>query len=293
MLRFNICALEFILYLTNSHRAVFNWVSKRILDCFSFALFRSVIGLENSHLSLNQSNADISSWSVAFSRASTRLHVFDFSLDRDNVDLFFWLVVVITLVMLVDNHWSLFYFIVCYMPQKVSQRNAKRYLNSLWLSPSLKPVDQVLSKLSLKKNSMLCYSQWLVLSENPPKQIVRKIPGTVATTPLSHLIPGSTIRMIFSVFLYQTWTASSLPYVVTLMMLILGGQIADYLRKHHLATGTVRKIFNTIGKWLSRYIKKIAKTDLREEIKLNFSSRTKSERGHLTIIGGIWSDRTL
>ncbi|XP_027054875.1 sialin-like isoform X1 [Pocillopora damicornis] len=45
----------------------------------------------------------------------------------------------------------------------------------------------------------------------------------------------------------QTWTASSLPYVVTLMMLILGGQIADYLRKHHLATGTVRKIFNTIG----------------------------------------------
>ena len=148
------------------------------------------------------------------------------------------------------------------MPQKVSQRNAKRYLNSLWLFPSLKPVDQVLSKLSLKKNSMLCYSQWLVLSENPPKQIVRKIPGTVATTPLSHLIPGSTIRMIFSVFLYQTWTASSLPYVVTLMMLILGGQIADYLRKHHLATGTVRKIFNTIGKWLSRYIKKIAKTDL-------------------------------
>ena len=152
MLRFNICALKFILYLTNSHRAVFNWVSKRILDCFSFALFRSVIGLENSHLSLNQSNADISSWSVAFSRASTRLHVFDFSLDRDDVDLFFfWLVVVITLVMLVDNHWSLFYFIVCYMPQKVSQRNAKRYLNSLWLSPSLKPVDQVLSKLSLKK----------------------------------------------------------------------------------------------------------------------------------------------
>ena len=33
-------------------------MSKRILDCFSFALFRSVIGLENSHLSLNQSNAD-------------------------------------------------------------------------------------------------------------------------------------------------------------------------------------------------------------------------------------------
>ena len=30
---------------------------KRILDCSSFALFRSVIGLENSHLSLNQSNA--------------------------------------------------------------------------------------------------------------------------------------------------------------------------------------------------------------------------------------------
>ena len=31
----------------------------------------------------------ISSWSVAFSRASTRLIVFDFSLDRDDVDLFF------------------------------------------------------------------------------------------------------------------------------------------------------------------------------------------------------------
>ena len=69
---------------------------------------------------------------------------------------FFRLVVVITLVMLVDNHWSLFYFIVCYMPQKVSQRNAKRYLNSLWLSPSLKPVDQVLSKLSLKKT--VCFA---------------------------------------------------------------------------------------------------------------------------------------
>ena len=168
------------------------------------------------------------------------------------------------------------------MPQKVSQRNAKRYLNSLWLFPSLKPVDQVLSKLSLKKNSMLCYSQWLVLSENPPKQIVRKIPGTVATTPLSHLIPGSTIRMIFSVFLYQTWTASSLPYVVTLMMLILGGQIADYLRKHHLATGTVRKIFNTIGKWLSRYIKKIEKTDLGAGHYLSWG--VMEERG-----GGGWS----
>ena len=270
---------------------------KRILDCFSFALFRSVICLENSHLSLNQSNAGTKNQShLGQSRFPALPPGWLFLISHWTVMMltfFFWLVVVITLVMLVDNHWSLFYFIVCYMPQKVSQRNAKRYLNSLWLSPSLKPVDQVLSKLSLKKNSMLCYSQWLVLSENPPKQIVRKIPGTVATTPLSHLIPGSTIRMIFSVFLYQTWTASSLPYVVTLMMLILGGQIADYLRKHHLATGTVRKIFNTIGKWLSRYIKKIAKTDLREEIKLNYSSRTKSKRGHLTIIGGIWSDRTL
>ena len=160
MLRFNICALKFILYLTNSHRAVFNWVSKRIVDCFSFALFRSVIGLENSHLSLNQSNAGTKNQShLGQSRFPALPPGWLFLISHWTVMMltfFFWLVVVITLVMLVDNHWSLFYFIVCYMPQKVSQRNAKRYLNSLWLSPSLKPVDQVLSKLSLKKT--VCFA---------------------------------------------------------------------------------------------------------------------------------------
>ena len=119
--------------------------------------FRSVIGLENSHLSLNQSNAGTKNQSHLGQSRFPRFHqvaCFWFLIGPWWCwPFFFWLVVVITLVMLVDNHWSLFYFIVCYMPQKVSQRNAKRYLNSLWLSPSLKPVDQVLSKLSLKKTA--------------------------------------------------------------------------------------------------------------------------------------------
>lgn len=59
---------------------------------------------------------------------------------------------------------------------------------------------------------------------------------------------GTQYDMIYSVFLYQNWIASSIPSTATLAMLILGGQIADYLRKHHLKTGTVRKIFNTLGK---------------------------------------------
>ena len=49
-------------------------------ECIGFALLRSVIGQENSrhHSELNQSDAKLKpivSWSLAFSRASGRLHV--------------------------------------------------------------------------------------------------------------------------------------------------------------------------------------------------------------------------
>ena len=37
--------------------AIFNWVSKIIWDCV-FSLLRSLIGPENSHLSLNRSDAN-------------------------------------------------------------------------------------------------------------------------------------------------------------------------------------------------------------------------------------------
>ena len=38
-------------------KAVFNWVSKVIRNCFGFALLRYVIGLKNSRHLLNQSDA--------------------------------------------------------------------------------------------------------------------------------------------------------------------------------------------------------------------------------------------
>ena len=53
-------------------RAIFNWVSKIIRDCISFALLCFVIGLENSRHPLSQSDAKlkpIAIWSRAFSRA--------------------------------------------------------------------------------------------------------------------------------------------------------------------------------------------------------------------------------
>ena len=63
---------------SNYPRAIFNWVSKVILDCFGFALLCSVIGPENLCHNLNQSNTKlkpISIRSLAFSRASSRLPV--------------------------------------------------------------------------------------------------------------------------------------------------------------------------------------------------------------------------
>ena len=50
----------------------FNGVSKEIRDCFVLALVRPMIGPENSHHSLNQSDAKskpITTWSPVFSRA--------------------------------------------------------------------------------------------------------------------------------------------------------------------------------------------------------------------------------
>ena len=66
-------------------RATFCWASKVILDCFAFALLRSVIGSENSRHSLStnhQSDAklkSIATWSPASSRALGNLFVFNMS----------------------------------------------------------------------------------------------------------------------------------------------------------------------------------------------------------------------
>ena len=42
-------------------RAIFNWVSKVIWDCISFASLCPVIGLENLHLYFNQSDTELTS----------------------------------------------------------------------------------------------------------------------------------------------------------------------------------------------------------------------------------------
>ena len=55
-----------------SYRAAFNWTSQVIRDCVGLALLRSVIGPENSHHSINQSDANVNPttiWSPTFSRA--------------------------------------------------------------------------------------------------------------------------------------------------------------------------------------------------------------------------------
>ena len=70
-------------------------MSKVIRDCNGFALLRSVIGLENSHHPLNQSDAKlkpIANWLLAFSRASGQLHVFTLSSH--------WLLVILTFVLI-------------------------------------------------------------------------------------------------------------------------------------------------------------------------------------------------
>ena len=74
------CWIRFIHFSTV--RAIFNWVSKEFWDCFGIALLRSVIGPENSHRFLNQSDATlkpITTWSSAFSRALACLVVFALS----------------------------------------------------------------------------------------------------------------------------------------------------------------------------------------------------------------------
>ena len=70
-------------------------MSKVIRHCIGFALLRSVIGQENSSHFLNQSDAKlkpIAIWSLAFSRDSGRLHVFNLSSH--------WLLVMLTFVLI-------------------------------------------------------------------------------------------------------------------------------------------------------------------------------------------------
>ena len=69
-------------------------MSKVIRDCIGFALLRSVIGLENLRHPLNQSDAKLKpivTWSLAFFRASGRLHAFTLSSH--------WLLVMLTFVL--------------------------------------------------------------------------------------------------------------------------------------------------------------------------------------------------
>ena len=57
-------------------------MSNLIRDCIGLALLRSVIGLDNPRHPLRQSDAKlklIATWSLAFSRASDRLHVLTLS----------------------------------------------------------------------------------------------------------------------------------------------------------------------------------------------------------------------
>ena len=73
----------------------FSTVSKVIQDCIGFALLRSVIGLENSHHPLNQSDAKLKAivtWLLAFSRARGRFRVFTLSP--------YWLLVMLTFVLI-------------------------------------------------------------------------------------------------------------------------------------------------------------------------------------------------
>ena len=72
--------------------------------CTSFASLHSVIGPENSRHPLNQSDAKlrpIGTWSLTFSRAWGRLHVFILSSD--------WFLAIFTLV-LIDSLWYLLWF---------------------------------------------------------------------------------------------------------------------------------------------------------------------------------------
>ena len=70
---------DFTADIRTSVTAIFNWVSEVICDCIGFSFLRSVIGPENSHDFLNQSDAKlkpIRTWTPAFSRALGSLVVF-------------------------------------------------------------------------------------------------------------------------------------------------------------------------------------------------------------------------
>ena len=70
-------------------------MSKVIRDCIGFALLRSVIGIEISRHTVSQSDSKLKpivTWSLAFSRASGRLHVFALSS--------YWLLVIFTFVLI-------------------------------------------------------------------------------------------------------------------------------------------------------------------------------------------------
>ena len=78
-----------ILSISSLHfRKIFNRVSEVIWDCCKFAFFRFMIGPENLHHFLNQSDSKlkpIATWSPAFSRASGSVLVFYFELSLSTV----------------------------------------------------------------------------------------------------------------------------------------------------------------------------------------------------------------
>ena len=97
-----------ILSISSLHfRKIFNRVSEVILDCCKFAFFHFMIGPENLHHFLNQSDSKlkpIATWSPAFSRASGSVLVFYFELSLSTVIFpLLWLAVMIALVLCYDN----------------------------------------------------------------------------------------------------------------------------------------------------------------------------------------------
>ena len=132
-------------------RALFNWASKEVQDCNGFATLCSVIGPENWHHHLNQSDAKlktIATWSPRFPRFPrfrkfAHFH-FEFSLANDYVNLWFWLVVGISLVLVFRNSiaalsfqppiWLLRRFRCHDIQMKSAQKSTILRLTHLWLS---------------------------------------------------------------------------------------------------------------------------------------------------------------
>ena len=79
------------------------------------------------------------------------------------------------------------------------------------------------------------------------KEIGRPYYNRTRNIHLSYLFDGNYFKC--TVLLLQSGTLSALPHLVMTIIVPLGGQLADFLRKHgYLTTTAVRKIFNCGGR---------------------------------------------